>query len=404
MTQRQIALEILLDTYKNKEFSNLNMQKKLKELPEIQRPFVTELVNGVIRHDLYLKHQFQDCIKKDTKTDLYIILMMAYYEKIYLNEKDYAIVNEYVNLAGKGQKPFINSVLRNNLNNIKKVEGSTLEDISLKSSLPLWIIKLLNKQYTEEEFNSIVDDYLNVKPVIFYHLNCKKASKSSLAKEKLTWLTDTCFTSERTLINHPIFKRGGIYVQDIGSQMIASACAVKEREKFLDACAAPGSKTFNIAEKLEDLSNIVANDKSEVRLNLIKSKARVLGLDGITYTNIDGTNLESLNRKFNVVLCDVPCSGLGVIKRKPDLKLNIKPEDLDDLVKIQKDILNSAYNVLKDNGRIIYSTCTLNKKENERQVKEFLESHLDMQLQEEKIILPKHGSDGFYYAVMTKKQ
>ena len=149
--QRQLALEILSKIYREGVYSNLYMRDKLKEVEEIQRPFITELINGVVRHDLFLRYQFKDLIKKDTKKELIMVLMLAYYEYLFLDKDIYTVTNEYVKLVKKVHKPFINAVLRNNLDRKPEIKGSEEEILSIKRSLPLWIIELLKQQDDKEQ-------------------------------------------------------------------------------------------------------------------------------------------------------------------------------------------------------------------------------------------------------------
>ena len=151
--QRKIAYEILLASFKDGQYANLGLKNRLKELKPIHRGFVTELVNGVLRNYYLLEYQFRDYIKQDTKTELKLLMAMSVYERFYLGKDDYVAVNEYVNLAqSKSEKSLLNAVLRK-IDTFKEVDENSLEDISIKYSLPLWIVKMLNKQYDEEMFS-----------------------------------------------------------------------------------------------------------------------------------------------------------------------------------------------------------------------------------------------------------
>ena len=171
-------------------------------------------------------------------------------------------------------------------------------------------------------------------------------------------------------------------------------------------CAAPGSKTCHMGELLKNKGKIVAIDLYEHRLELLTKAVNRLGLSNITTKAYDSTKLSEVFEKesFNKILLDAPCSGLGVIRRKMDIKYNVSPESIDELVGLQEKLLNEAYALLKKSGTLVYSTCTLNKKENEKQVEKFIKTHLDIKIIEEKTILPfVDNSDGFYYCKMIKE-
>lgn len=399
MTQRQLAYDILKDSYLKNQYVNIVFRNKIKLIDKIKRNFVLELVNGVIRNDLFLKYQFQHLINKKTKFEVIILLMMAYYEKHFMQNENYAIVNEYVNLAKKYDKGFVNYILRNNLDNFIEVSGQSDEELSLKYSLPLWIIKLLKAQYSEKEFEYFLNDYQDNKPIVYYHLNPLKAKKEDF--KDVEFINDDIFISKDSLIESDEFKAGKMYIQDQGAYFIVEKLNVLKDSRVLDICAAPGSKSFNILEKLENKNSLYINDISNTRLQLIKEHSNKLGYKDLNFLNYDGIELKNKGFTFNRILADVPCSGLGVLKRKVDLKNKIQPVNLDELVKVQKDILESCYEMLENDGILVYSTCTINKKENERQIKEFMQKHPDLTLIEEGLII-KPKSDIFYFAKIKK--
>lgn len=403
ISERQLSYEILKASYIDGQYANLIMRKRLNELPKQQRPFVTEIVNGVIRNDIKLRANFERYFTSKTKMSIIIILMMAYYEKHYLQHPNYVVVNEYVGLTKKQYKAFINGFLRNHLDDFNFYEvTNNLEEVSIKYSLPLWIVKLLKAQYNDKDFEYLLNDYQEVLPSIFYHLNSNKIDSEVLKSLDVTFITDKAFISKNNLIDHDLFKNGSIYVQDLGSQMIGDALDLQDGDFILDMCAAPGSKTFNMLENIDDDTNFYINDISALRLELIKSKAINLGYQNLNFINYDGLKLGELGINFDKILLDAPCSGLGVIKRKTDLKNRIRPENLDELVSLQQGLLEVAATILKKGGQLVYSTCTLNRKENDRQIRNFLTIHQEFELIDERLILPEKGSDAFYFAKMTK--
>ena len=395
MNQRQLALQILYKTIKDESYSNLLMRKELQQLLPIQRAFVTNLVNGVLRKYEYLEYQIKNEVSKGTSFKLQLILMMALYERFFLNEKDYVVNNEYVELCtNKYDKSFVNAILR-------KLTKPINTDIAyVKYCLPEWLYNLLSSQYDEESLLKILNVY-QIIPNVYYRLNKSKCSYLDLINMDIDILNDDIFTCNENLIHTSLYKNGFFYIQDFNSSRLYENLDLRKDNTLLDVCSAPGSKLFNCLDIL-DPKNCYANDIHEHRVQLIKKMADKLGYQGINYLNYDGQLLkDKLDMKFDRIMLDAPCSGLGVIGRKPDLKFHIKPNDLDSLQNLQFNLLMSVKDMLKVDGILLYSTCTLNKKENERQIRKFLSNALDYILLKEETIINDLG-DCFYYAKLTR--
>ena len=397
MNQRQLALQILYKTINDESYSNLLMRKELNKLEPIQRGFVTNIVNGVLRKYEFLNFQIEDLINENTNLKTKLILMMALFERFYLKEKDYVVNNEYVKLGkNKYEKSFINALLHK-IKTLK--EPNTL---SSKYNLPEWIVNLLSKQYDEDEFKRIIKVYQSI-PLVYYRLNTNKTKIEDLYHLEINVVDENIFTSENNLLNTMEYKQGLFYIQDYNSASLYKHLDLKENSIFLDVCSAPGSKLFNALDIIKQ-ENAYSNDMNENRLELIKKMANKLGYYSINYLNYDGRLLkDKLDIKFDRILLDAPCSGLGVISRKPDLKFHIKPESLDELEIIQYELLNSMDDLLVKDGILLYSTCTLNKKENSRLIKKFLSNNEKYVLLEEDTIINELG-DCFYYCKMRKSQ
>lgn len=394
MTQRELSLDILYKTIKDSSYSNLLMRRELEKVPVIQRAFCTKLINGVLRNYEILNYQFEKEVKK-ASLKLKLILCMALYERFFLNEKDYVVNNEYVDLAkNKYDKSFVNAVLH-------KVNEFKLSDIGyIDNNLPEWIYNLLKKQYSEEELKNIFKVYQN-EPKVYYRLNKSKCSFDLLKDLDIEIVDDSCFTSKMNLLKTSLYDKGYFYVQDYNSSTLFKHLDLKSSDVLLDVCSAPGSKLFNCLDVVKP-QNAYSNEYHSNRVELIKRMANKLGFEGINYLNYDGRDLDKeLDVKFDKILMDVPCSGLGVISRKPDLKFHISPNSLDELEKIQEELLESCHKLLKNDGIIVYSTCTLNKKENEKQIAKFLKTHQDFSLIEDETIINDMG-DCFYYAKIKK--
>ena len=392
--QRLIALNILRKTISDESFTSLLMRKELEKLEKVQRPFVTNIVQGVLKNYELLEYNVNLYVRKTSLTNK-LILMMALYERYFLKEKEYAVNNSYVELSKtKYDKSFINATLRN----IRELKYSDNEWI--KVSLPEWLYKLIEKQYPDD-YRTIIENYHSVHKT-YYRLNPNKTDFDYLKdKYDIEIMENNVFISKQNLINTDDFNNGFFYIQDINAAKLTSVLKLKEDYTLLDVCSAPGSKLFNTLELLKD-SNTFSNDLNSTRLELIKKKALILGYKNINFLNCDGRYLNSkLNMKFDVIMMDVPCSGLGVIGRKPDIKFHIKPENLDELQNIGYEILNNCSKLLKEDGQILYSTCTINRKENEKQIEKFIKNNPEFKIIEEKTIIESYG-DLFYYCLLSR--
>ena len=392
--QRLIALNILRKTISDESFTSLLMRKELEKLEKVQRPFVTNIVQGVLKNYELLEYNVNLYVRKTSLTNK-LILMMALYERYFLKEKEYAVNNSYVELSKtKYDKSFINATLRN----IRELKYSDNEWINV--SLPEWLYKLIKKQYPDD-YRTVIENYHSVHKT-YYRLNPNKTDFDYLKdKYDIEIMENTVFISKQNLINTDDFNNGFFYIQDINAAKLTSVLKLKEDYTLLDVCSAPGSKLFNTLEILKD-SNTFSNDLNSTRLELIKKKALILGYKNINFLNCDGRYLNSkLNMKFDVIMMDVPCSGLGVIGRKPDIKFHIKPENLDELQNIGYEILNNCSKLLKEDGQILYSTCTINRKENEKQIEKFIKNNPEFKIIEEKTIIESYG-DLFYYCLLSR--
>lgn len=392
--QRLIALNILRKTISDESFTSLLMRKELEKLEKVQRPFVTNIVQGVLKNYELLEYNVNLYVRKTSLTNK-LILMMALYERYFLKEKEYAVNNSYVELSKtKYDKSFINATLRN----IRELKYSDNEWINV--SLPEWLYKLIKKQYPDD-YRTVIENYHSVHKT-YYRLNPNKTDFDYLKdKYDIEIMENNVFISKQNLINTDDFNNGFFYIQDINAAKLTSVLKLKEDYTLLDVCSAPGSKLFNTLEILKD-SNTFSNDLNSTRLELIKKKALILGYKNINFLNCDGRYLNSkLNMKFDVIMMDVPCSGLGVIGRKPDIKFHIKPENLDELQNIGYEILNNCSKLLKEDGQILYSTCTINRKENEKQIEKFIKNNPEFKIIDEKTIIESYG-DLFYYCLLSR--
>ena len=396
---REIALKTLVSIEQEKSYSNIILNKIIKEnsknLSEKDKAFISELVYGIISMKLTL----DEIIKKYSnikikKISIWIlnVLRMGTYQIIFLDKvPKSAAVNESVNLAKryghKASSNFVNAILRK----INKSDYDELflikndiERISKTRSMPEWIIKELLKDRNIEEVDKICKN-LNNRPKVQIRVNTLKTTKEELEtilqKEdikcsRIEEMPNFLDANIKNIENFEYFKKGYFTVQDISAGLTAEILSPKENEIILDACAAPGGKTTYMAELMKNKGEVIAWDIHKHRVDLIKENANRLGIDIIKAETQDSTKFNpKYENYFDKILLDVPCLGIGVIKRKPDIKWQKSEKDIQEIVDLQFKILENISRYLKPGGFLVYSTCSILKEENEEQIEKFLEKH-----------------------------
>ena len=418
---RKTAYEVLLEIEKEMAYSNLVLNKYLDRNRPENSAFVRELVYGVLENkillDYYLNMLVPSGIKKVKKKEA-TILRMGLYQMLFLDSvPDYAAVNESVILAKKyarGRDAFVNGVLRGFMkrrNELMLPKEGDRNYLSVKYSFPQWIIDLWQNQSACDDFEALLSAS-NARPRLSIRVNTAKIDSNSLIKllENQGLEVESGSFSERTLhikgsgiLDLPEYAKGLFSIQDEASTVAADLVDALPGDIVIDVCAAPGGKTCAIAEKMNNKGVIYSCDIYEHKLNLIKKQALRLGLEVIKPVLLDGTiGRDQWINKADKVLCDAPCSGLGVIRRKPEIKYK-KENDFSELIEIQKKILNNAARYVKTGGNLVYSTCTINRDENQNQIKAFVEEHKEFEIITEKQFLPTESIDGFYICKMLKR-
>lgn len=402
---RDVAYKILKEIIIKDAYPNLVLKKELENIEFKEKKDITRIVYGTLRNYIFLKYQIDLYLKKKTNEEVYVLLALSLYQMFYMDSiPSYAIVDEANKLADHRYKKLVNAILRN-IKELKEIKEDSLENISIKYSMPLWIIKLWISHYGKDTALDLVRDSIN-EPIIYGRLNTIKISKEKLIEDKdVEFLNDISFTYKRNILNTSYFKNGEIIIQDINSAKIPLFLDLKENLKVLDSCGAPGSKSSEISMLMNNSGEVVAVDINENRLKLIDDLAIKLGLKNIKTLAYDSRFIdEKYKDYFDRILVDAPCLGLGVLKGKPDIKLKLQPKDLDEIIDIQKDILNSSAKCLKSGGILVYSTCSLNKKENENQVDRFLKENKDFKLIEEHTYFTHlSNGDGFFVAKLERE-
>jgi 16S rRNA (cytosine967-C5)-methyltransferase len=440
---RETVLELLETIEKNQSYSNLLLHHAIEKnnLPTKDIGLLTELTYGTLQRKMTLDFYLKGFLKKANKIEPWVknLLRLTLYQMVYLDKiPDRAAIFEAVEIAKKrghkGIASMVNGVLRSiqreGLPSLSVIEDAT-ERLAIETSHPHWLIKRWIKQFGYEKTKEMGEINLTA-PLQTARVNTTKITREECAKR----LLEEGFQLELSLIipeairalkgnlaSSAAFKEGLLTIQDESSMLVAYALGAEKNEMVLDACAAPGGKSTHIAEKMNNSGQLISLDLHEHKVKLINDNARRLALHNIQTRAMDSRHASEHfpPESFDRVLLDAPCSGLGVMRRKPDMKYTKKEQDLFQLSNIQQNLLESVSNLVKEGGVLVYSTCTVDHEENENTVADFLKQHPDFEgdtsfkdrmpeavrplingfdLQ----ILPQDfGSDGFYIACLRKK-
>ena len=413
---RTVALEVLLKYCNDQSYLNITLNEYLQNsnLSRSDKDLATKIVYGTVQNKIYLEYQLEPYLQdKKVKNREKIILLMSLYQLIFLDKiPQYAIIDEAVKLAKRKNiyaGKFVNAILRNYLRNGKRNidENDELKRLSIETSHPLWMVKMLTKQYGIEITKKICF-HDNTVPNRAARVNTLKISKEELLKDSHfingNLAFDALLYKAGNIAETRYFKTGLVTIQDESSQLVAPLLDPQKSDLVLDMCCAPGSKTTHLAALMENQGKIIACDLFKHKIKLVETNLERLGVKNVKLYVKDATTLKDDYSKetFDKILLDAPCSGLGVMKRKPEIKYH-DSSAMDTIIPLQTKLLDNAYYLLKNNGKMVYSTCTINKKENEQMIKQFLDKYPDMRIIEEKKILPYvYDSDGFYMCKLEK--
>ena len=418
---RRTAFQILLEVEEEKAFSNLSSNKYIKQNNPENPAFVRELVYGVLSNklllDYYLNLLIPSGIEKVKKREKTLLRMGLYQLKFMKNIPQYAAVNETVSLAKslcRGREGFINGVLRGYIKKQGELQlpcDDTDEILSVKYSFSPWIIKMWKKQYGQESTIKLMEAS-NSRPVLCIRVNLMKTtveelshllSEKGMVVDKGRYSDIVLYVSGSNILDLEEYKKGLFSIQDETSVLACQYLEPRPEDLVIDTCASPGGKTSAIGEMMDNKGKIISCDIYPHKLELIKKQADRLGITIIETNLLDGIKGDkALSGKADKVLVDAPCSGLGVIRKKPEIKYK-EQKDIQKLIKVQSDILNNASYYVKPNGVLLYSTCTINKDENDEQIEKFIKTHEDFEILYEKQFLPTDGLDGFFICKMMKK-
>ncbi|MBR5155026.1 MAG: 16S rRNA (cytosine(967)-C(5))-methyltransferase RsmB [Clostridia bacterium] len=427
MTAREVALKALYSIEKSGAYINVALKEALSkgELPVQDKGLVTEIIYGVVSNKSaidYIIMQFSKIkIKKMTPWVLGI-LRMGIYQIYYMDKIPHsAACNEAVTLAKKyshgAGAGFVNGVLRSAARASENFEfpksGDKVKDLSLEYSYPEWITEKIISEYGEEKCQELFEENRKAHSTTI-RVNSLKTNAGELMEvlkneglecETVDGLKNTLIVRGKLNVGSSEAYKNGFYsLQNFSSQKAVEVLAPQPSSFVIDMCAAPGGKSCAIAEKMENRGKILSFDIFSHKVELIKKAALRLGIDIIDAKVMDSTVLnEELIQKADYILADVPCSGLGVIHKKPDIKWTRTKEDIVELCKIQEKILDNAAAYVKPGGTLVYSTCTILPEENRLRIKEFLKDNSEFKVvYEEQILTSSLGESGFYICKMVK--
>lgn len=427
MNVRELALEVLLEIEKG-EKSHLILRSVLEKyqyLTKRERAFLTRATEGTVERRLeldYIINQYSKVKVKKMKPVIRNLLRLAVYQMKYMdNVPDSAACNEAVKLAVKrgfgNLRGFVNGVLRNIARNLDHIEypekEQTIPYLSVMYSMPEWIVKMWVSDYGREKTEEILQNFYIERPTTI-RINENQISKMALI-DKLeregVKVEEHPFLQSALLISNydylgalDSFLEGDFQVQDAASIQVAESAGIKEDDYIIDVCAAPGGKALHAAQILNGTGFVEARDLTEYKVSLIRENIWRMGFTNIEAVQQDATIYdEASEAKADVVIADLPCSGLGVLAKKTDLKYKMTPETEKEVAELQRQILKTVHRYVKPGGTLIYSTCTICKSENEENAKWFVENHPQFELRWGKQIFPGRETDGFYIAKFIRR-
>ncbi|WP_335934316.1 16S rRNA (cytosine(967)-C(5))-methyltransferase RsmB [Fusobacterium polymorphum] len=382
-------------------YSNIVLNDAFREffLSPKEKAFMTEIFYGVIRNKKFLDYIIDIYTKDIRKEWIRNLLRISIYQITFMDSDNKGVVWEATELAKKysiGISKFINGTLRNYLRN-KDLELKELYDkknYEVLYSIPKWFCDVLEKQYGNKNLKQAITSLKKI-PYLSVRVNKLKYSEEEFEeflKEKdiqIIKKVDTVYyVNSGLIINSEEFKAGKIIAQDASSYLAAKNLGAMPNELVLDICAAPGGKTAVLSEEMKNSGEVIAIDIHQHKIKLIDTNMKKLGINIVKAIVMDARNVNKQGRKFDKILVDVPCSGYGVIRKKPEILYSKNRENIEELAKLQLEILNSAADILKDEGELIYSTCTITNEENTNNIKKFLEERKEFKV--EKLYIPEN--------------
>lgn len=479
INSREIAMDILIEILENGAYSHIVLRQALNKyqfLEKQDRALISRIVGGTLEHllsiDAVLNQVSRPRVEK-MKPLIRTLLRMSVYQLLYLDKiPDSAVCNEAVKIAGKrkftGLKGFVNGILRSisrekerlfretfseeALRELELPDGVTSDDLqepkltgstenmacsafltraSLTTSLPPWLLRRWIEELGWEETKQTALAFFREEPVSV-RCNLSRASMEQITKsldsQGVSWrhspYTDKVLylSGYDYLEGLEVFLQGWVQVQDVSSVLAGEAAEINEGDFILDVCAAPGGKSLHMADRLRGTGRVEARDVSWAKTAMIEENIRRCGFTNLNVVCQDAKVLTpDTVKKADVVIADLPCSGLGIMGKKPDIKLKAREESLHELAVLQREILSVVWQYVKPGGILVYSTCTINREENYENMQWFMEHYPFTAVDISRRFVPelytasmregwmqflpgKHGCDGFFVAVLRRKE
>ena len=392
MSVKYVAMKLISFVDKG-SYSNIVLNDAFKEfyLTAKEKAFITEIFYGVLRNKNFLDYMIEKNTKVIKKEWIRNLLRISIYQLTFMSSDAKGVVWEATEIAKKhgiAISKFINGTLRNYLRN-KDLEIKKLHDeknYEILYSIPQYFCDILEKQYGSENLNQAIISLKKI-PYLSVRVNKLKYSEEEFEeflKERdiqiIKKVDSVYYINSGLIINSKEFKEGKIIAQDASSYLAAKNLGAKPNELVLDICAAPGGKTAVLAEEMQNKGEVIAIDIHQHKKKLIEENMKKLGINIVKATVLDARNVNKQGRKFDKILVDVPCSGYGVIRKKPEILYTKNRENVEELASLQLEILNSAADILKDGGELIYSTCTIISQENTDNIEQFLKERKEFKV------------------------
>ena len=411
--KKNIKLDIvnLLDEIQNGKYSNIQMNYYFSqnEYSKKEREFITNIINITLKNLIFVDYMLGQTVRNIQKRKIKQLLRISVAQILFMDSDNAGVVyeaGEISKIINKHQTGFVNATLQAIIKNKEEIINAIPEDKKegIVNSYPQWFVNKLKTDYP--------DDYLAMmkaykkRSYLSVRYNRKKLSKydfkkilSEIKSEVLFSADEVYYLSNGNILTTEEYKRGDIIIQDASSYIAVKNLDVSEKDTVLDACAAPGGKSLAILQTFSP-KLLLATDIHEHKIEVMKKMKERYGYDNFEIKLNDAANIENLNMKFDIILLDVPCSGLGVLRKKSEKIYNLTSDDIKNLKKLQKKIFDSAYACLNDDGIILYSTCTFTENENTNNLKYFLEKYDNLKVEEievpENVIISKDEFGGTY--------
>jgi len=411
--KKNIKLDIvnLLDEIQNGKYSNIQMNYYFSqnEYSKKEREFITNIINVTLKNLIFVDYMLGQTVRNIQKRKIKQLLRISAAQILFMDSDNAGVVyeaGEISKIINKHQTGFVNATLQSIIKNKEEIINAMPEDKKegIVHSYPQWFVNKLKTDYPDD-YTGIMKAYKE-RSYLSVRYNRKKLSKedfkkilSEIKSEVLFSADEVYYLSNGNILATDEYKRGDIIIQDASSYIAVKNLGVTEEDILLDACAAPGGKSLAILQTFSP-KLLLATDIHEHKIEVMKKMKEKYGYDNFEVKLNDATKIENLNMKFDKILLDVPCSGLGVLRKKPEKIYNMTSDDIKNLKKLQKKIFDSAYACLNDDGIILYSTCTFTENENTNNLKYFLEKYDNLKVEEievpENVIISKDEFGGTY--------